>query len=116
MIGERLRKARKAKGLKQSVLGHLIGVSPSEISQYENNKKFPRRDKLFKIMEVLEISSDYIFGTEVGVANNNTNYIVYLSSKDLQILSEIKKYKKLYHILCSERIEDAIYSWAKRFD
>ena len=116
MIGERLKKARKAKGLKQSVLGSLIGVSPSEISQYENNKKFPRRAKLFKLMKVLEISSDYIFGTEVCVTSSNTDYVVYLSFKELQILSEIKKYKNLYHILCSERMEDAIYSFAKKFN
>ena len=115
MIGERLKKARKNKGLKQSVLAHLVGVAASEISQYETGRKFPKKDHLCTLLDVLDVSADYILGRDESVISNNTDYIIHLSSKDLEILSKIKHYKKLYYVLCSERMEDIIREWARRF-
>ena len=115
MIGERLRKARENKGLKQSVLAHLIDVTTSQISQYETNRKFPRKEKLCRLLDVLDVSADYILGRDKSVVSNDTDYIIHLSSKDLEILSKIKEYEKLYYVLCSEGMEDVIKDWARRF-
>ena len=115
MVGERLKQARIKQGLKQSALGAIVGVSASFISQCENGHKFPRLDVFLKMVDTLGVSPNYILGREVGVANRDTDYIVYLSKKDLEIIGKIKEYKSLYTVLSSERTTDIISSWAHKF-
>lgn len=116
MIGERLKKAREAKNFKQWVLAKMIGVSNSEISQYETNKKFPRKDKLLKLLDALEVSADYILGRDTGVTCNDTSYIIYLSQKEIEIVMTLRKYENLYELLSSDRMGDIIKKWAAKYN
>lgn len=114
MIGQRLKWARQRKNLKQNVLGQMVGVSASAISQYEQNKKFPRKDVFLKLLNILEVSPEYILGHDACVATNDTNYTIFLSKKDIEIINTIKKYPKLYNLLSSERTDDIIKYWASK--
>lgn len=115
MFGERLKQARLKCGLKQSALGAIVGVSASFISQCESGRKFPRLDVFLKIVDALNVSPNYILGREIGVASRDTNYTVYLSKKDLEIISKIKENKSLYTVLSSDRTNDVINIWASKF-
>lgn len=115
MTGERFREARKAKGYKQDVLGYMIGVSGAEISNYENDKKFPPKDKFCKLLDALDVSADYILERETSVASNDTDYIVHLPKRDLEMLSKISEYKELHDVLTSDRGDDIIKKWASKF-
>ena len=55
-IGERIKQARKAKGLKQKELAEAVGVAEVTIRQYEGGKYSPKCDKIVKIAEALNIS------------------------------------------------------------
>lgn len=58
----RIRETRKAKGMTMKLLGELIGVSESAISQYENGKRQPDNDTLIKLSVCLNVSTDYLLG------------------------------------------------------
>tara|TARA_B100001250_G_C19740294_1_gene762728 strand:- start:1009 stop:1404 length:396 start_codon:yes stop_codon:yes gene_type:complete len=61
---DRLKKARKNKGLSQTKLAELIAVTPQSVQQWEDENKniMPRRDTLTKIAEVLNVSEIWLHG------------------------------------------------------
>ena len=54
-LGERIRAARKEKGMTQKQLGAGIGVSQAAIGQFENGESNPKVSTLQKIADALEI-------------------------------------------------------------
>lgn len=60
-IGEKIKKYRLAKNLKQIELGDLIGASRWTISEYEANKAIPSFDHRVKMAAVFEISPSELY-------------------------------------------------------
>ena len=58
---ERLRDARKAKGLTQAQLGELVGCAKNTISSYESGVNEPSVAVLNKMMTALEVDANYVF-------------------------------------------------------
>jgi len=54
-LGNRIRDCRAICGLSQSEIARMIGVTPSNISQIENNLIYPSLPALLKIAEVLSV-------------------------------------------------------------
>lgn len=63
-IGEQIRLARLAKGLKQNELGSMIGCGSSAISNYEKGLREPNVHQINMLSKVLGISSDWLLETE----------------------------------------------------
>jgi len=61
-FGERLRKARKLKNIKQIDLATTLEVTKSTISNWERNSNKPNINQLLKICELLEVPADYLLG------------------------------------------------------
>lgn len=59
-IGERIRQARKSKGLSQTDLAQRIGVTQPAIANWESGIHDPRRLTLAKLAEALEASLDWL--------------------------------------------------------
>lgn len=57
-IGERLREARRARGLSLRVLADRLGVSPSLISQIETGRANPSVSTLYALADELDVSLD----------------------------------------------------------
>lgn len=70
-FGERLRNARKNKGLTQKQLADLIGAKHNSISDWENNKNRPDPDTIEYICGALEIPVSHLFSDTV----QNKNYL-----------------------------------------
>jgi transcriptional regulator with XRE-family HTH domain len=65
-IGERIRAARKKKGLTQADLGAILGVSYQVISQYERGLRKPKYETIQRIAAALDLSDDaLIYGYEI---------------------------------------------------
>lgn len=64
MIGERLRKLRKAKGMTQEQVAAHLNAAKSTVSQYENNVNEPDLQTLVKLADLFGVSVDYLFGRE----------------------------------------------------
>ncbi|WP_298539989.1 helix-turn-helix transcriptional regulator [uncultured Aquimarina sp.] len=58
MIGYKLKKIRTQKGLTQSELGEISGVSYVQIGRYENNTANPTSRIIKKLADALKISID----------------------------------------------------------
>jgi transcriptional regulator with XRE-family HTH domain len=54
-LGQKIAKARKVKGLSQTALAKLVGVSQSAVSAYENDTNEPAYSVMLKIADVLGI-------------------------------------------------------------
>ena len=63
-IGEQIRLARLAKGLKQNELGSMIGCGFSAISNYEKGLREPNVHQINMLSKALGISSDWLLETE----------------------------------------------------
>ena len=71
-FGERIYKARKAKGFSQEYLAGLVGVSRQTISQWENDKFQPNNDNIDMLCQVLNLSREEFIGT-ADSANNDSD-------------------------------------------
>jgi transcriptional regulator with XRE-family HTH domain len=60
-VGERLREARRERGLSVRALARDVGVSASLISQIETGKSQPSVSTLYAITSALGISVEYVF-------------------------------------------------------
>ena len=60
-IGNRIKEARENKGLTQTELGHLIGVTGSAITNYEKEVSHPKEAILYKLLDILEVDPNFLF-------------------------------------------------------
>lgn len=103
IIGNRIKEARKSKGLSQQQLGDMLGVSKVSVCGYETGTRIPTLDNFLQLIEILDLTPDYILGREVSViAENDEPYTVKLSKQDIEIISELKKYNELYNMLIKD--------------
>ena len=68
-IGVCLKELRLKKGLSQTELAKLVGVTPSTISQVENNQIYPSLPALFKMAQTLSVEISSFF-KELGDGHN----------------------------------------------
>lgn len=61
---ERLRTFRRDRGLSQTRLAELLGVSPRVYHRWESGSATPRFDTVVKLSEILEVSLDELAGRE----------------------------------------------------
>lgn len=102
-LGYRLKQLRKSRGLSQSELGELLGVSKVSISGYEKGLRVPSMDILLTILKVFNISADYILGRELSVVCEGENSeSLLLASIDVKIIEEIRSKPQLYSIIAND--------------
>ena len=64
-FGEKLRKARKEKGLTQAELAKKAGLGLRTITNYEKGTSYPQRRNVYKILaDILDIEADYLHNEE----------------------------------------------------
>jgi transcriptional regulator with XRE-family HTH domain len=68
-LGLRLKELRSKKGLSQTELARLVGVTPSTISQVESNHIYPSLPALVKMAEVLGVEVASLFGQKSAGAS-----------------------------------------------
>lgn len=64
-LNNRIREARKKKGISQEELGKLIGVAKTTVSGYENNHE-PTAAKLGEIADVLNVDVNFLLQDEMN--------------------------------------------------
>lgn len=56
-FGQIIKAARQAKGIRTQDFAKLAGISPNYLSKIEMGDRFPKRDKLDKICQLLQIEN-----------------------------------------------------------
>lgn len=64
IVAERIKELRQDEKLSLIDLGKIIGVSAIAISRWENQKRIPTIDNLFKLAQYFKVSVDYLVGLE----------------------------------------------------
>ncbi len=80
-LGLRLKEYRTSRGLSQSELAKLVGVTPSTISQVESNLIYPSLPALLKMTEVLDIEISDFFQEKSGFEDR----VVYHSAEAAEV-------------------------------
>lgn len=88
-FGKRLEEIRKERNIKQQELADYVGTSQQTISNYENGINKPSVELLLKIIDVLDVSCDYLLRGTIGCSE------LTLDQEELLILyNEIPKDRK----------------------
>lgn len=107
IIGERIRKERKKKGFTQEQLGHALNVSKVSVCGYENGTRTPTIETFLDIIKTLNVDPNYLLGRDIRAVNEDDEEIyIKISSYDIEILQELKKYPELYNKLCKNPQEE----------
>jgi len=61
-LGEKLRKLREGKGLKQNEAATALGLSNVNLNRYETDKHDPDLDTIIKLSNFYDVSTDYLLG------------------------------------------------------
>ena len=83
-FGEKLKSARLANNLSQLELGEKLGVSEKAIYNYEQTGAFPRRSKLLKLAEILNVSVAYLMDDTETDKHMNIDHDFFLSTAKQQ--------------------------------
>lgn len=62
MLGKIIRQLRNEKGITQSDLANIVGLTPKMISFYELGQRFPPHDIIIKLANYFDVSTDYLLG------------------------------------------------------
>ena len=100
VIGERIKKERKRKGLSQQQLGDLLGISKVSICRYEKGTRTPTMETFLDLIRILDVTPDYILGRDVlVVAEGEEPYKISMAKTDIEIIKEFKNHHELYNKL-----------------
>lgn len=102
VISERIRSARKAKGLTQEQLGEAVGVTKATINKYEGKGVYNiPRFRLEAICKTLSISPAYICGwtdDPTFVASNNSG-VISIGAAQREVSKEEAELLRIYNAL-----------------
>ena len=60
----RLKEIRKSRGISQADLSQILHVTPGAVGMWEQGRREPSYEKLKRISDVFNVSTDYLLGRE----------------------------------------------------
>ena len=85
-VGERIKKIRELRGMKQIDLALQLGYTTErQLQRIEAGGSACNNDKIMELSQILNVSTDYLlFGKEFGIPIDNNEMVTYLSGKTQQ--------------------------------
>ena len=102
LIGNRIKTARKAKGLSQSELSELIDKSVGYMSYIETGSKKPSLETLIQIANALDVTIDELLSDNLAASSTVSN------TQINQLLSDCSAFEKSVILLSIKSRKDAI--------
>ena len=65
-MGDRIKEARKTRGLTQDQLAEILDVSVEFVGQIERSQRLPSMQIFIKLIEVLNVSADYLLRDSIS--------------------------------------------------
>ena len=101
-MGDRIKEARKTRGLTQDQLAEILDVSVEFVGQIERSQRLPSMQIFIKLIEVLNVSADYLLRDSISTGqlfgeNALGNKIEQLSHKERIALEALIDTYLQYH-------------------
>ncbi len=104
-FGERLRRARKRRGMSQIDAAEAIGLSNKSLSRYEKDDGTPNPETLMRLSRLYDVSSEYLLGltSDMGRSSDNAqedeNLIAMTDNRESaeRLLSFISSSPTMFH-------------------
>ena len=97
LLGQRIKTLRKENKFTQEELGKMINVTKVSICCYEKETRIPTLETLIALANVFKVDINYFLGNDKYiVADDNSNYGIYVAKEELKFIKEIRKYNNLY--------------------
>ena len=87
LIGEKIRKVRKAAHLTQKELAKLSGIAEITIRKYENNERNPKKEQIEKIAKALNMNPFEIMGYDYWDKSKDVKKL----ATEVKLLNDIEK-------------------------
>ena len=84
-FGERIRRLRMERKLKQEQVAAILQVNRKAVSHYENDIREPSFETLIQLAELYRVSSDYLLGIESGPSIKVSG----LTEKEISLVREL---------------------------
>jgi len=65
-FGDRLKEARKRKGMSQNDLAKAMNLTQASISQFEKGQRLPTPSNITKFAEILDVRREFLAGENEG--------------------------------------------------
>lgn len=92
-FGERIKKLRTSKKMKQEDLAKKINISKSAIGMYERNEREPSFEMLERIAKYFNVSIDYLLTGNIHNNQNNENLFFFdTEGLDDEEIDDIKRH------------------------
>ena len=91
MFGNRIKTARKNKGLTQKQLADIVGIKHNTLSGWEKGAHSPNGTQIIQLCDVLEIDPNSLYGKEGSEIIRNTTVDDYLTGSGKELPEEAKK-------------------------
>src|ERR1700704_1060297 len=86
-VGQRIRARRMAKGMSQTDLGNLLGVTFQQVQKYEKGVNRVGAGRLVRVAEALDVPVSFFFGATDGGAEDTRAILGFLdTSYSLRLL------------------------------
>ena len=86
-VGQRIRARRMAKGMSQTELGNLLGVTFQQVQKYEKGVNRVGAGRLVRVGEALDVPVSFLFGaTDIGSEDTRANHGFIDTSYSLRLL------------------------------
>lgn len=89
MFGDRIKEERTLKQMTQKELSKFLGVSPSTVGMYEQNRRQPDSETIIKLSEIFNVSTDYLLGrTDIKNPENEDKEMERLANKEIKSVED----------------------------
>ena len=95
----RLKQTLENKNITQRQLAALVNTSEVTICRYVAGQRKPGADMLYKLCVALDVSADYLIGTDEAVSNRQREYINSLEALIETAVSDNKKLADGYELV-----------------
>lgn len=95
IIGCRIARVRKQRGLSQRQFGQQARIAQTEISLYEHGKMVPSAGNLVRIARAFNVSLDFLCGVENTLIPTDSG-VLELSKRDQEMLMALWRTLQLY--------------------
>ena len=105
--GQRIRRVRDEKGVKQNHISRITGITQAHLSRIENDESGVTKNTLRKIAEALDVHYDILY-----VPKQEITYVA--NNEPVTIDDAIGNETALARFLGGQRLDDSTIDWVRR--